>query len=76
MLPPGLRLLLEALDRFAELAATTATARAGLMARARPALRSSDLVAPLLEELGRLEDEFSRAALKVNESVRRALGKV
>lgn len=74
MLPPGLRLLLEALDRFAELAATTATARAALVRRAGPA--RTTFLAPLLEELGRLEDEFSRAALKVNESVRRALGKV
>lgn len=74
MLPPGLRLLLEALDRFTELSASTAAARSALVRRAGP-VRTSPL-APLLEELGRLEDEFSRAALKANESVRRALGKV
>ncbi len=74
MLPPGLRVLLDALDRFAELAASTSTARAALARRV--ALAQERGLAPLLEELGRLEDEFSRAALKVNESVRRALGKV
>lgn len=73
MLPPGLRALLEALDAFTEKARATAAVRAALARRAGP-LRTSFL-SPLLEELAAIEEEFTRAALKVNEAVRRALGK-